>query len=123
MSQPIVQEIVRNIRQIVTSSFPFKFLIDILPTLLYLPKPLSTWKRRGDYWFGKHSKLFEHLMEEVRQNDAKVWTQMNQSLVYIDLMNCTFVKLPQCFAKSLLSKVDNNELTFSEAAWIAGTML
>ena len=71
-SHPIVDRLDRSNLEVAFSAQPLSNLIDIFPVLLYLPKWLSKWKRRGAWWFNEHSDLFEGLLDEVDRNRAQV---------------------------------------------------
>ncbi|KAK4047662.1 hypothetical protein OIO90_006091 [Microbotryomycetes sp. JL221] len=80
-----------------------RYIVDSLPFLNYLPKPLAPWKQEADALFDKTLTLFSKYFNEVRDNVA------NGDDTH-------------CFTKEILRQQSSYGLKDEEAIFLAGAM-
>ncbi|THG98633.1 hypothetical protein EW026_g3595 [Hermanssonia centrifuga] len=100
---PLVTRIKDFMDRVLTSSFPGAFLVDIFPSMLYIPTWLASWKRRGLKWHQEDTEFFETFLVDARE---KMHIGGDQPT----------------FAARMLESEKKGELTLKEVAWITGTM-
>lgn len=61
----LVRRINALAERMASASAPGAYLVDIFPSMLYLPDWLAKWKREGRAWFKKDTDMFEGLFDEV----------------------------------------------------------
>ncbi len=64
---PLVTRIKDFMDRVLTSSFPGAFLVDIFPSMLYIPTWLASWKRRGLKWHQEDTEFFETFLVDARE--------------------------------------------------------
>ncbi|PSR85636.1 hypothetical protein PHLCEN_2v5365 [Hermanssonia centrifuga] len=99
----LVGRINEMMHRVVQACLPGAFLVEIFPSMLYLPDWMATWKRKGKDFFRKDTAMFEELLDDVRN-------KMNSG------------SSTPCFAATLLEGEKKFMLNNQEAAWLAGTM-
>ncbi|KAI0072587.1 cytochrome P450 [Panus rudis PR-1116 ss-1] len=99
----IVEYINNSTYRLVRACLPGAYLVEIFPSMMYLPEWLAKWKREGYAAHREDSVMFQSLMDDVeKKKDAG--------------------ELPPCFAGTLIEEEQKYDLTKKEAAWLAGSM-
>jgi cytochrome P450 len=97
-----ISERMHNIERVAT---PGGYLVEIIPSLMYLPEFLAPFRREAKILHDSESKYFAGLVKEARQAyDEKV------------------TESPPSFARCWLTKDDNWELSTAEAIYVLGTL-
>ena len=121
---PVVDRITSFFHVLSTCEAMGAYLVDIFPTMLYLPSWMAKWKRDGEKWFRMASNMFEEFYEDVR---------LKMVSVVLVTFKCDqpakgFViqlEHPEnpCFAAMLIHDNEKLRLTSPESVWLAGWML
>lgn len=72
-SDPFVDRINKLMHRLVYAALPGSFLVEIFPSMLYLPEWMAKWKREGRRWFEKDTKMFEDLLTDVQNKMVSLW--------------------------------------------------
>lgn len=99
---PIIKRINDLMHRLVRAALPGAYLVEIFPSMRYLPTWMAKWKADGLKWHEQDTLMFEGLMDEVRQR----WHNG---------------QAPPCFATHLLHNKEH-VLSTKETAWLSGTM-
>ena len=65
-TDPFVNRINQLMHRLVQAALPGSFLVELFPSMLYLPDWMARWKREGRAWFMKDTKMFEDLLADVQ---------------------------------------------------------
>ena len=69
-SDPLVERMDNFMHRLLTAAMPGKFLVEVFPVMLLLPTWLASWKRWALDWHQKDTKLFENLLDTVRNTEV-----------------------------------------------------
>ncbi|KAF8587768.1 cytochrome P450 [Ramaria rubella] len=99
----VVQRINDIVHRLTEAALPGAYVVDFFPYMLRLPVWIAKWKRQGLEWQRESSRLFEHLLEDVRgiiKSGGK----------------------PTCFLATVLENEKKYTLTTQESGWLSGTL-
>ena len=65
-ADPVVERIASYFHMLSTCQVPGTYLVDIFPSMLYIPSWLAKWKRDGERWFRIASDMFEEFYDDVQ---------------------------------------------------------
>lgn len=121
-SDPFVDRINKLMHRLVYAALPGSFLVEIFPSMLYLPEWMAKWKREGRRWFEKDTKMFEDLLTDVQNKMVCPSRYRRPQLKELTSSQQAGTAEP-CFAATLLEDEKKYNLNKQEMAWLAGTML
>lgn len=62
----LVERINKLMERIIYACMPGAYLVEIFPSMLYLPEWSAKWKREGRAWFRKDTEMFEGFFDDVK---------------------------------------------------------
>lgn len=67
-ADPFIDRIYQFMDRLTHAALPGSYLVEIFPSMLYLPDWMAKWKREGCRWFRKDTQVFEGLLADVQNN-------------------------------------------------------
>lgn len=65
-SDPFIDRIYPFMERLTHAAMPGSYLVEIFPSMIYLPEWMAKWKREGRKWFKKDTQAFERLLSDVQ---------------------------------------------------------
>jgi cytochrome P450 len=98
-----IKRIVNVVHTLEKVASPGTYLVDIFPSLMYLPRFLASFKRQGDQWHKEEVGLFRQLQNDVRKDMAGGFARNS-------------------FTRTFLEGREEYKLSDDEGAYVVGTM-